>query len=71
MMAALGSLTPEQNIFVDRTSAIVVGESTTSLDTNSSDNELESKLHLDSFNFAASRMLSSGSQSDKRFIKLL
>ena len=56
-------LTPYQSMFVDKTSRIVVHEST-DLDYTSSDRELDNGNEWKSFELAASRMVASQDRQD-------
>lgn len=63
LMAALGSLTPEQSVYVDRMSHIVIRESS-DLDYTSSDKELDEIGKQKNFMFATQRMIASTSKTD-------
>ena len=69
LMATLGSLTPEQSVYVDTMSHVVIRESS-DLDYTSSDKELDEVGKQKNFMFAAQRMISSTSPTDQRLINI-
>lgn len=69
LTATLGTLTPEQNIFVDHMSNVVVRESTDT-DYTSSDEELDKVGKQKTFMLAARKMISSSGKTNKRLIDI-